>query len=58
MLVHFCTFKSFLLYYNNKTGWGEGQTDDDMMNWTRPMDFSKTYHDDYAAASPTTPWKL
>jgi hypothetical protein len=40
MYAHFRTFKSFLLYYKSKTCWGEGPTDDDMMNWT-PKDFKK-----------------
>jgi hypothetical protein len=58
MLIHLHEFKSFLLYYKSKTCWREGPMDDDMMNWTS-KDFkkycaSKAYHDDYAAAYPTT----
>jgi hypothetical protein len=62
MYTHLCSFKSFLLYYKSKTCWGEGPTDDDVMNWT-PKDFkkycsSKAYHDDYAAKCPTNPLKI
>jgi hypothetical protein len=62
MLIHLHRFKAFLLYYKSKTCWGDGPTEDNVMLWT-PEYFSqycctKAYHDDYAAAFPTTPLKL
>jgi hypothetical protein len=50
MLVHLRRFKAFL----SKTCLGEGQTEEDLMQWT-PKDFeqyccTKKYHDDYAMA--------
>jgi hypothetical protein len=61
MLTHLRRFKAFLLYYHNKTCWGEGPTVDDVLSWT-PNDLtesssSKAYHDDYAAASQSIPLK-
>jgi hypothetical protein len=64
MLVHLCKFKAFLVYYESKTCWGEGPTEEDLMKWT-PKDFeqyccTKAYHDDYAMAfeKPYVPFKL
>jgi hypothetical protein len=62
MLSHLHRFNEFLLYYNSKTCWGEGPTEDEVMLWT-PIDFhqyccTKAYHDDYAAACPTPPLKV
>jgi hypothetical protein len=34
MLIPLQRFKAFLLYYRNKTCWGEGPTVDDVMRWT------------------------
>jgi hypothetical protein len=61
MLIHLREFKSFLLYYKSKKCWGEGTTDDEVMNLTskafKTYCSSKAYHDDYATAYPTTSLK-
>jgi hypothetical protein len=52
------------VYYKSKTGWGDGPTEEDLMQWT-PKDFehyccTKAYRDDYAMAfgKPYFPFKL
>jgi hypothetical protein len=64
MLVHLRRLKAFLAYYKSKTCWGEGPTEDDLMQWTpkyfEPYCCTKACHDDYvmAFAKPSVPFKL